>query len=188
MNKYCQYIAIPAVAVSILIGCAGKKETPETIAAKWCALNADVTKAAEGETQQKARQARSDFENAMETKYKEDTVMMRAIFKAVEACEGESEGRNDKAATATAATDLEAVLPLAYGNAKDVATAYCSLVDESIAAAQNSSDAELKKIMSAKIIFEKNMDESYKDNPERRDSIFKMIQPCMAKEVKFRQQ
>ncbi|MGN6292535.1 MAG: hypothetical protein ACTHMV_07295 [Chitinophagaceae bacterium] len=188
MNKYCQYITLLAVAVIILMGCGAKKETAETIAAKWCSLNADVTKAAEGEAQQKARQARSDFENAMETKYKEDTAMMRAIFKAVEACEGASEGRNDKVVAATATTDLDAVLPLAYANAKDAADAYCSLIDQSISAAQSSNDTELKKIVSAKMIFEKNMDESYKDNPERRDSIFRLIQPCMAREVKFRQQ
>lgn len=186
MNKYCQYILLSAVVVIILIGCRDKKETVESIAAKWCALNADVTKAAEGEPQQKARQARSDFEKAMETKYKQDTAMMHAIFKAIGACEGASEGRSDKAVTS--ATNLEAMLPLAYGNAKDAAEAYCSLVDQSISAAQKGNDAELKKIMSAKMIFEKNMDESFKENTERRDSIFTLIKPCMDKEIKSRQQ
>lgn len=186
MNKYHLYIAMLTVAAAILISCNNKKETPETIAAKWCALNSDVSKTAEGEAQQKARQARSDFENAMETKYKEDTAMMHAILKAVETCESASEERNDRAVTAADAADLEAVLPLAYGNAKDAADVYCSLIDRSISAAQNSSDAELNKIMSTKMIFEKNMDESYKDDPDRRDSIFKLIQPCMAKDVKFR--
>ena len=84
--------------------------------------------------------------------------------------------------------DAEALLPLAYSNAEAAAKAYCDLVDQSISAAKNGNDAEVEKIVSVKVIFEKNMDDSYKDNAERRDSIFKLVEPCMMKEVQFRAQ
>jgi hypothetical protein len=74
---------------------------------------------------------------------------------------------------------------MAYADATSAAKAFCSLVDQSIQAAQNN-DAGLSRIVSAKVIFEKNMNESFQNNSERRDSIFKLIEPCIAKEMQLR--
>ena len=121
----------------------------------------------------------------METKYSKDTAMMEAIFRAVEACESASEGKTETRSSDTDTQDAEALLPMAYADAASVAKAFCSLVDQSVQAAQNG-DASLQKIVSAKVIFEKNMSQSFENNAERRDSIFKLIEPCVAKEMQLR--
>lgn len=169
----------------LLFSCSDKKETPESIAAKWCELNGQVFKATGEAEKAKALSARKEFETSMETKYKKDTVMMEAIFRAVEACERASEGKTNTASAGTNAADAESLLPMAYADAATVARAFCSLVDQSVQAAQ-SGDASLTKIVSAKVIFEKNMSESFENNAERRDSIFKLIEPCVAKEMQLR--
>lgn len=173
------------VISAMLFSCGDKKETPESIAASWCELNGRVSKAADSPEKEKALNARKEFEQSMEAKYKEDTAMMRAIFRAVEACEAASEGKTGKLSAGTDVPDMESLLPLAGADAASTAKAYCSLVDQSILAARNN-DAALNKIVSAKVIFERNMNESYQNDPERRDSIFKLIEPCVAKEVKLR--
>lgn len=188
MNKYFQCTTMLIALAAVLFSCSNKKETPESIAAQWCELNSKVFKS-EGEEKAKAQEARTAFEKNMEAKYNADTAMMKAIFKAVEACENASEGRaSNSTPEANADPGPEAMLPLAYAPATATADAYCSLIDKSIESTKNSSDAELKKAVAAKLIFEKNMEESYKDDPERRDSIFKLIEPCVAKEMKFRSQ
>jgi len=185
MSRNFQKTGLVLILTALLFSCGDKKETPGSIAARWCELNAQVTKAAEGAEKTKALTARKEFETSMETKYKEDTAMMQAIFQAVEACEAASEGRNDKAAADAGITDVASLLPLAGADAVAAANAYCSLIDQSIRAAQTN-DAGLNQIVSAKVIFEKNMNESYQNNPERRDSIFKLIEPCVAREVQLR--
>jgi len=185
MNRNFQNTGIALVITALLFSCGNKKETPESIAARWCELNAKASKAPNGPEKEKAVSERTEFEKSMETKYKNDTATMQAIFRAVEACEAASEGRNEKLSAGTGTPDAESLLPLANADAVSAAEAYCSLVDQSILATQNGG-AGLNKIVSAKVIFEKNMDESYRNNPERRDSIFKLIEPCMAREVKLR--
>ncbi|MCD2424118.1 hypothetical protein LQ567_15165 [Niabella pedocola] len=181
-NRY-QNPGILLVIAVLLFSCADKKQTPESIAAQWCTLNGQVAVASEGAERDKALEARKSFEKRIEAKYRGDSVMMHAIFKAVEACEDASEGRKDKAVTDD---DPSSLLPAAYSNATAAAEAYCTLINQSIAAAKNSNDAGLNKITAAKVLFEKNMEESYKDNAERRDSIFALVKPCMEKEVAFR--
>lgn len=188
MNKYFRHTAMLMAFAAVLFSCSNKKETPESIAAQWCELNSKVFKS-EGEEKAKAQEARTAFEKNMEAKYNADTAMMKAIFKAVEGCEDASEGRaGNPPQQGNTDNGPEAMLSLAYAPATATADAYCSLIDKSIETTKSSSDAELKKAVAAKLIFEKNMEESYKDSPERRDSIFKLIEPCVAKEMKFRSQ
>ncbi|MCF3110830.1 hypothetical protein LL912_18745 [Niabella sp. CC-SYL272] len=182
-NNY-QSLTTLLIAV-LLIACSNKRETPESIAAEWCALNSKVS-GATGTEKEKALEARKNFEKMMEAKYQKDTAVMQAIFKAVKACEAASEGKNAHVTAVAPDPGAESLLPAAYSDATAAADAYCSLIDQSIAAAKNSSDAELNNIVAAKILFEKNMEESYKDNADRRDSIFERIKPCMEKEVAFR--
>ncbi|MFT3677588.1 MAG: hypothetical protein QM781_16985 [Chitinophagaceae bacterium] len=185
MKKRFQHAGIVLIVTVLLFSCSDKKETADSIAAKWCELNGQVTKATGEAEKGKAMTARTEFEKSMEEKYKKDTAMMEAIFRAVEACEAASEGKTDKASAGTADSDVESLLPMAYADATSAAKAFCSLVDQSIAAVQHN-DAGLNKIVSAKVIFEKNMNESFQNNSERRDSIFKLIEPCVAKEVQLR--
>ena len=76
-----------------LLSCGSKKETASSIAQKWCDLNAIAYKAADGPEKEKAEKARTEFENAMEAKYKADEAFMKEIEKEVEKCEAASEGR-----------------------------------------------------------------------------------------------
>lgn len=185
MSRNFQNTGIALVITALSFSCGNKTEIPESIAAKWCELNMKTYKATDGPEKEKALSARSEFEKSMEAKYKSDTAMMQAIFRAVEACETASEGKTEKLSAGTGTPDAESLLPMANADAASAAEAYCSLVDQSILASQNG-DAGLNKIVSAKVIFEKNMDESYRNNPGRKDSIFKLIEPCVAREVKFR--
>jgi len=184
MNRKIKHTGIVLLITALLFSCSDKKETPETIAARWCELNGKVSKAAGDAEKAKARAARAEFEKSMEEKYKKDTAMMEAIFRAVEACEAASEGKADKTSV-SADPDAESLLPMAYADATSAAKAFCSLVGQSIQAAQNN-DAGLSRIVSTKVIFEKNMNESFQNNSERRDSIFKLIEPCIAKEMQLR--
>lgn len=185
MNRKFKHAGIVLTIATVLFACSAKKETAESIATKWCELNGQVSKATGDAEKAKALTTRTEFEKSMEEKYRKDTAMMEAIFRAVEACEAASEGKTDKVSSSTVDSDVESLLPMAYADAASAAKAFCSLVDQSIQAAQNS-DAGLNKIVSAKVIFEKNMNESFQNNSERRDSIFKLIEPCVAKEVQLR--
>lgn len=187
MSRKFQQAGIVLIITALLFSCSDKKETPESIAAKWCELNGQVSKATGEAEKTKAVSARKEFEKSMESKYEKDTAMMQAIFRAAEACEAASEGRNNQTAASPVDSDpdLASILPMAYANAASVAKAFCTLVDQSVQAAQNN-DAGLNKIVSVKVIFEKNMTESFQNDPERRDSIFKLIEPCVAKEMRLR--
>jgi hypothetical protein len=82
------------IAISFFfIACSGGKETPESIAKKWCDLNSRVTKASTPEAKEAAEQKRKEYEVSMEEKYKGDEKMRDAISKEVEKCEDASEGR-----------------------------------------------------------------------------------------------
>lgn len=185
MSKKNHRAGIVLAITVLLFSCSDKKETPESIAAKWCELNTQVTKAAGEAEKAKAKSARKEFETSMETKYSKDTAMMEAIFRAVEACESASEGKTEPRSSDMDTQDAESLLPMAYADAASVAKAFCSLVDQSVQAAQKG-DASLHKIVSAKVIFEKNMSQSFENNAERRDSILKLIEPCVAKEMQLR--
>lgn len=180
MSKYVKHAMALLVIAGLLVSC-GKKETPETIAAKWCELNLKEHTAS-GQEKESALAAKQAFEKEVDDKYFTETEFYTSILNQMKDCEAALENSSSET------TDAETLLPLAYSNADAAAAAYCELIDQSIAAAKNSSDAEVRRIVSVKVIFEKNMDDSYKDNPERRDSIFKLVEPCMIKEVQFRSQ
>lgn len=78
------------------------------------------------------------------------------------------------------------ILNLAFSDAQTAAAQYCQLIEESIEAAKLNSDEELVNIVTTKSMFEKNLDLSYKDNPERLDSVFSLIEPCLKKEIEFK--
>lgn len=179
MSKYFHAMAWLAIA-GLLISC-GKKETPESVAAKWCELNLKE-QTATGQEKESALAAKLAYEKEVDDKYFTEHEFYSSVLNQMKDCEAALQSNTSEN------TDAEALLPLAYSAAEDAANAYCELVDRSIAAAKNSNDAEVEKIVSVKVIFEKNLDDSYKDNAERRDSIFKLIEPCMTKEVQFRAQ
>ncbi len=172
------------VPIVFLFSCNTNKETPESIADRWCELNKRALATDNSSEQQKALKEREAFELSMEKKYEKDTAMMQAIFRAVEACENSSEKTNRSDADNKEMND-SAILSLAYGDATVAANAYCSLIDKSLQSAQQTS-ATLNKVISTKVMFEKSMAESYRNNGARRDSIFTLIEPCVAKEVQAR--
>ncbi len=91
MNK--RNLAITLIgSLMILAACGSKKETPASIAKKWCELNAKAYKA-EGTAKEAAEAARDKFENEIEAKYKDDKAFMAEVEKEVEKCEDASEGR-----------------------------------------------------------------------------------------------
>lgn len=189
VTKKCFLGLLVLIIVVPYTSCGNKSETSESVAATWCELNSKYTKATGDADREKALEARKKFEKDMEAKYQNDSMKMMEIYKMVEACEGASEGRNDNAAIAGAGSvGTESLLPQAYADAATAANAYCVLIEKSIDAAKNNNNTELNKIVAAKVIFEENMEESFKDNTERRDSVFRLIEPCVAKEVKFRSQ
>lgn len=180
MSKYIQHVMTLLVLAALLVSC-GKNETPELVAAKWCELNLKAYTAS-GQEQESARAAKEAYEKEVDDKYFTEAEFYTSVLNQMKACEAELQNN------APESIDAETLLPLAYSNAETAARAYCELVDQSISVAKNGNDAEIKKIVSVKLIFEKNMDDSYADNPERMDSIFKLIEPCMSKEVQFRSQ
>ena len=66
--------------------------TPAAVAAEWCALNERVTFASEAD-KEKAKAKLKEFENDMETRYKDDQAFLEEVEKEVEKCEDASEGR-----------------------------------------------------------------------------------------------
>lgn len=81
------------VFVLAIISCNGGKETPESIAKKWCELNGKVHNAADVAAKDVAKEARRKYEKEIEEKYKDNKDFMDKVEKASEACEAESEGR-----------------------------------------------------------------------------------------------
>lgn len=78
------------------------------------------------------------------------------------------------------------ILNLAFSDAQTVAAQYCQMIEELIEAAKFKSDEELVNIVTTKSMYEKNLDLTYKDNPERLDSVFSFIEPCLKKEIEFK--
>lgn len=181
MSKDIQHAIMLLVIAVLLVSC-GKKETPESIAAKWCELNLKEQTATTDQEKESALAEKQAYEKEVDDKYFTETEFYTSVLNQMKDCEAALQSNTPEN------TDAEALLPLAYSGAEAAAEAYCKLVDQAVSAAKNGSDAEVEKIVSVKVIFEKNMDDSYKDNAERRDSIFKLVEPCMMKEVQFRSQ
>jgi hypothetical protein len=86
MNK----IAIPVLLVVGLLGsCGDSKETPESVAERWCELDKAVNQATSEAEEESARKAREAYEDEMEEKYGEDEAFMDKVEAAAEACENE---------------------------------------------------------------------------------------------------
>ena len=85
---------LPVIILCLLfVSCSGSKDTPVSIAKKWCELNGKAHKAAEGAEKETAQTVLKQFENEMEAKYKEDKAFMKQVESEVEKCEDASEGR-----------------------------------------------------------------------------------------------
>lgn len=86
-------IAVVITGGLFFSACGGKKESAQSIAQKWCDLNAKVHKAADGPEKEAAKTARDKFENEIEAKYKDNESFMKEVEKEAEKCEEASEGR-----------------------------------------------------------------------------------------------
>jgi hypothetical protein len=75
-----------------LVACGGK-ESAESVAKKWCSLNAKVHQAKDDAEKDAAKAERKKYEDQMDSKYKDDKDMQQKIAVEVEKCEGASEGR-----------------------------------------------------------------------------------------------
>jgi esterase/lipase len=84
----------PAIILCLLfVSCTGSKDTPSSIAKKWCELNGKAYKATEGPEKEAAQTALKQYENEMEAKHKDDEAFMKQVESEVEKCEDASEGR-----------------------------------------------------------------------------------------------
>ncbi|MFT3980426.1 MAG: hypothetical protein QM687_08155 [Ferruginibacter sp.] len=172
----------PALIV-LLASCGNDNKEARTAIDRYCELNAKEHSAPAGPEKEAAVSAKQTFEKEVDDKYFKNNKLYQLILEGMKKCDEAYPGNTQAAAPAI---DAESALPSAYGDAAAVANNYCNLVDQSIAEAQGGSGEALEKAVAAKVLFEKNMEESYQGNPERRDSIFKLITPCMKKEIAFK--
>ncbi|MGJ7031114.1 hypothetical protein [Niabella hirudinis] len=184
-------LCLPVTALLLMASCGPNMHDAEAVIDKYCALNAKEHNAPAGPEKDAAAAEKKAYVKEVDDQYFKDsktyTLMMDGMKKCDEALSNSTQTVATTNVTATE-DDLLAMLPLAYSDAATVAKTYCTLTDQSIAAAKNGTDAYLKSIVAAKTMFEQNMEDSYKNNTERRDSIFSLIKPCMEKEVRFRHQ
>ena len=82
-----------AIFISLAIFSCGGKETASSVAQRWCELNGKVTRAADGDAKEAAKDEREKYEKKIEEKYKADQAFMNELEKEVEKCEAASEGR-----------------------------------------------------------------------------------------------
>ena len=81
------------VSCALFVSCSGKEESAASVAQEWCDLNAKVAKASSEEAKAAAEKARTDYENKMQEKYKDNQAFLDEVGKEVEKCEDASEGR-----------------------------------------------------------------------------------------------
>ena len=87
-------IPVTAAICFAFAACGGGKQTPESIAKKWCELNAKLHQADDGGPgYQKAKTALNDYENKIDDKYGKDAAFMDKVDEEIEKCEDASEGR-----------------------------------------------------------------------------------------------
>lgn len=179
-------IAIVTYSLMLFSSCNNSGKDAQAVIDKYCELNTKAHNAAEGTAKDAALAEKKAYEKEVDDKFFNDSKTYQIIMEGMKKCdEMYSEDKKD---VNSSANNSDTELPSAYGDAVSVANNYCALVDKEIAAAKSGNEAELKKIVAVKVIFENNMNESFKDNPERRDTIFKLIEPCMKKEVRMRNQ
>lgn len=189
MTKLHTFLATMAIAAGLLTlaaSCGSNSNDAQTVIDKYCELNRKEHAALPGAEKEAAAAERKSYEKEVDDKYFKDNEMYQLIMSGMKKCDEALAGSAPTAAAS--ASDNSDLSSTAYGDAVTAANGYCALIDKSIAAAQNGSDGALKEVVAAKLIFEKNMEASFKDNPARRDSILRLVEPCMAKEVKFQRQ
>lgn len=170
---------ILATALLLLsASCSSHSGDIQVVIDKYCELNMKEHNAPAGPEKEAAAAEKKNFEKEVDDKYFKDNNTYQLILNGMKKCD---------AGTPIAGAPGGSTVS-AYSDAVTTANAYCALVDQSITSAQNESDANLKKVVATKVMFEKDMEASYQANPARRDSILKLIAPCMEKEVKFRHQ
>ncbi len=171
-----------ATALFVLsVSCGNHSNDAQAVINKYCELNTKEQEAPSAAAKEAAAAKKKAYEKEVDDRYFKDNKTYQLILEGMKKCDAMQAAAPAGGGDATDA--LQAMLPLATSDAVAAANAYCRLVDQSIAAAQNGTEAELKRIVAAKIIYEKNMDESFKANTERRDSIYNLIKPCMEKEM-----
>ncbi len=90
MKKHLSTLLVVVLCLA-LTACGSKKDSPASVAQKWCDLNAKAYKAADGSAREAAEATRKKFEKDMEQKY--DKAFMKEVETEVEKCEDASEGR-----------------------------------------------------------------------------------------------
>lgn len=188
MKKHNTFLATMVVAAGLLVlstSCGSSSNDAQAVIDKYCELNRKERTAPAGVEKEAAAAEKKNYEKEVDDKYFKDNEMYQLIMSGMKKCD---EAIGGAPSVPASGGDQNDVSPAAYGDAVTAANGYCALIDRSIAAAQQGSDRELKEVVATKLIFEKNMEASYKDNPARRDSILQLIKPCMAKEVRFQHQ
>lgn len=187
MKKYNSIIVMTAIAATMLIlfdSCGANTGDAQKVIDKYCELNVKEHTTAAGAEKEAATAEKKAYEKEVDDKYFKDNKTYQIILDGMKKCDEALSG--DKPSNSTSGNGSDTDLSYAYGDAVSVANNYCLLTDQTIAAAKNGTDAELKKVVAAKVMFEHNMEDSYKGNAERRDSILNLIKPCVEKEVQFR--
>lgn len=183
MKKQLKLLMIISL-LTLFTSCNNKTKEAQLAIEKYCTLNAKVHNAAAGTEQEAATAEKKAFEKEVDDKYFKDYKTYQFILEGMKKCDETFAGNMQTSSSSE--SNAGTSLPSAYGNAATVAKNYCDLVDMSISLSKTGTDAELRTIIATKLIFEKNMDESYKNNQQRRDSIFVLIKPCMQKEISFK--
>lgn len=172
------------VLLILLASCSNSSNDVQKVIDKYCDLNSIEHNASSDADRAAAAAEKKAFEKEVDDKYFKDYKAYMQMLDGMKKCnemfpETQSQSSEDNS---------DAVPTSANGSVFSVANYYCSLLDKTIEAAQNGSDSELKEAMATRVIFENNMEESFKDNPQRRDSVFALIKPCMQREIEFKAQ
>jgi len=171
------------VLLTLVASCSNSSNDVQKVIDKYCDLNSIEHNASSDAEKAAAAAEKKAFEKEVDDKYFKYYKPYMQMLDGMKKCnemfpenlESQSSGNNTNAAPSSA-----------DGSVFSVANYYCSLLDKIIEAAQNGSDSELKEAMATRVMFEHKMEESFKDNPQRRDSIFELIKPCMQREIEFK--
>lgn len=79
-------LLLTCVSFVVLSSCGGKASV-DTVAKKWCELNAKFRSATNDTDKQAAKEARNKYENEIESKYKSDEKFMSKLKELTQACD-----------------------------------------------------------------------------------------------------
>lgn len=177
--------SVSVFAIMILASCANSAVNVQDVIDKYCLLNKKEHNAASAIERKTAAAQKQAYEKEVDAKYFGDNKTYQIILDGMKKCDEVFVGNRPPQSSYINNTDID--VASAYGDAVSVANHYCELTNQAIVASKNNNDADLKKTVATKVMFEHNMENSYKNNAARRDSILKLIKPCMAKEVQLQQ-